>query len=243
MKRRTLIEYSKVIIMSLVITVVTAAFGFIQFLFEDTERSEAASAIPTFPVTIIIDPGHGGEDGGAVGAAGSFEKDINLAVSKYLSDFLSSVDLNVILTRTSDTMLYKDGQQSRKKFYDLHNRVEMCRTNPDALVISIHQNKFPIAKYSGLQVYYSKNHTSSRIFAEIVQGNTKKYLQRDNERKIKEAGKNIFLLDKLECPAVIVECGFLSNPEEEKLLCSSDYQRKLAFVIFSSVMDYINIDV
>ncbi len=242
MKRQTLIDYSKVIFITLVISVVTAAFGFVQFYIDKNLETDSVSATTEFPITVVIDPGHGGEDGGAVGVGGSLEKDINLDVSKYLRDFFSSVDISVIMTREADVMLYKDGQHNRKKFYDLYNRVEMCRDVQNGLVISIHQNKFPIAKYSGLQVYYSKNHNGSKIFADIVQNNTRKYLQHENDRKTKEAGRNIFLLEKLECPAVIVECGFLSNSDEEKLLCQSDYQRKLAFVIFSSVMDYINYD-
>ncbi len=241
MKRQTLIEYSKVIFVTLIISAVTAVFGFVQFYVEENLDSESTSAVPDYPIAVVIDPGHGGEDGGAVGVAGSLEKDINLAISRYLKEFFSAVDINVVMTREADTMLYKDGQNSRKKFYDLYNRVEMCRQVQNGLVISVHQNKFPIEKYSGLQVYYSKNHNGSKIFADIVQSNTKKYLQHDNNRKTKEAGRNIFLLEKLECPAVIVECGFLSNSSEEKLLCQSDYQRKLAFIVFSSVMDYINL--
>lgn len=240
MKRQTLIEYSKVVFVSLLIVLITAVFGVIQFIIEDVYKSESAINMSDFPLTVVIDAGHGGEDGGAVGIGGTAEKDLNLAISRYLEGYFALTGIDVVMTRDSDNMLYKEGQQNRKKFFDLYNRVEICNEYENPLVISIHQNKFPIEKYHGLQVYYSGNHPGSKTFADIVQSKTKRYLQSDNKRSTKLAGKNIFLLNKLTCPAVIVECGFLSNREEEKKLSDSEYQRKIAYVIFSSVLDYIN---
>lgn len=241
MKKTTLYEYSKTIIVILVFSVITSFFGVIQYLSERTVNVSANSKKQD--LCIIIDAGHGGEDGGAVGTGGTLEKNINFAISSYLFDMLDITDLNVVMTRTQDKMLYQEDQIHRKKFFDLKNRVEVANDYNAPLFISIHQNKFPIEKYNGLQVYYSGNNKKSLNFATIIQEKTKKHLQPYNNRKEKVAGKNIYLLDKLTCPAVIVECGFLSNPAEEKLLCDSEYQKKIAFIIFSSIMDYIDKEV
>lgn len=241
MKRQTFIEYSKVIIVALVITFFASLFGIVQFCFEsDNSASPVSLGAVENKLTIVIDAGHGGEDGGAVGKKGTLEKDLNLAISKYLYDMFSITDVDVVLTRDKDSMLYEEGQENRKKFNDLNNRVKICNSFENPLFISIHQNKFPLEKYKGLQVYYSKNEGDGKIIADLVQSKTKMYLQQDNNRATKQAGRNIFVLDRARCPAILVECGFLSNAEDEKNLCDSEYQRKVAFIIFSSVMDYIS---
>ena len=143
------------------------------------------------------------------------------------------------MTRTGDYMLYEENQTSRKKYYDVRNRVEVAKEVNSPVFISIHQNKFPIAKYKGLQVYYSANHSDSKNIADCIQNKVKDYLQNDNTRKTKQGGKDIYLLKNIECPAVLVECGFLSNYEDESNLNSPEYQKRLAFVIFSSVIEFL----
>ncbi len=238
MKRQTFIEYSKVIISALTITFVTALFCIIQALVEK-QYIDANKEYGVFEqLTVVIDAGHGGEDGGAVGVGGTLEKDINLEIALALYDVFSLTDIDVVLTRDGDYLLYKEGQESRKKFNDLNNRVSICKSYDNPIMLSIHQNKFPLSKYKGLQVYYSKNNGASKTIADAIQTKTSSYLQKDNNRKIKEAGRNIFILDRLDCPAVLIECGFLSNEEDEMNLNDEDYQRKIAFTIFSSLMDY-----
>lgn len=240
MKRQTFIEYSKVIAVSLVITFVTAIFGVVgYFLDNKTIPTKQTAVIRENLPTIVIDAGHGGEDGGAVGISGSLEKNINLEISEYLRDLFMLTDINVIMTRHDDNLLYEAGQESRKKFNDLNNRLKICSTVDNPLLISIHQNKFPLQKYKGLQVYYAEKNADSKNIANIVQNKTKNFIQKDNNRQIKPAGRSIFILNRASCPAVLIECGFLSNPEDEANLMNPEYQKKLAFVIFSSVMDYL----
>ena len=238
MKRQTLLEYSKVIAVSLSICGITALFSIAQFYIENTDSVANQISREEERVVVVIDPGHGGEDGGAVGTHGSLEKDLNLAIAAELADMLSMTDIENTLTRSTDTLLYKEGQENRKKFFDLKNRVDIAKQYDNPIFVSIHQNKFPLEKYHGLQVYYSANNSESSSIAEAVQSNCLQYLQKDNTRKIKEAGRNIYVLRNLDCPAVLVECGFLSNSNEEQMLCDKEYQRKLAFIIFKSIVEY-----
>ncbi len=189
-------------------------------------------------VNFIIDPGHGGEDGGA-SANGVTEKDINLAVSEFLYDYMCLSKHNTHMTRSDDRLLYKPGEESRKKYHDLINRVEFASNFDNAVFISIHQNKFEIPKYKGLQVYYSPNNSLSESLAKCVQDNTKAYLDTQNNREIKKADNKIRVLNSLKAPAVLVECGFVSNPEEAARLSDTEYQKKLAFVIFISALQFL----
>jgi len=239
MKKQTFYEYSRIIISLLIVTFTTSIFGFISFI-SDAETTSKSTNDKIKDITVIIDPGHGGEDGGAVGLCGTLEKDINLEISLILHDLFTLVDIDAVMTRNTDNMLYTDVQSGRKKFYDLKNRVDFVDKYSNPVFLSIHQNKFPIEKYKGLQVYYSKNDPSGKELAECIQYNTKKLLQNDNNRMIKEAGRNIFVLDKLECPAILIECGFLSNTQEEKNLNNYEYQKKIAYIIFTSVIEYLS---
>ena len=238
MKRHIFIEYSKTIVCILFITVVTATFGIVQAFLERNFTLVSSDSVDD-KVTIVIDAGHGGEDGGAVGTNGTLEKTINLEIAYALYDIFTLTDVDVVLTRDDDSLLYTSGQENRKKFYDLKNRVELCTSNENPIFVSIHQNKFPISKYKGLQVYYSPNNENSSLLAELIQNNTSEFLQIDNKRKTKMAGRNIYVLDKLDCPAVLVECGFLSNPVDEANLINPEYQKELAFVMFSSIMSCV----
>ena len=190
---------------------------------------------------IVLDAGHGGEDGGAVGHGGVLEKDINLKVAKIIYELLKLNDTNVIMTRTEDKMLYDRYQnyEGRKKMYDLRARVEMANEIEDSVLISIHMNSYPSPSCRGAQVYYSKNHSESYNIAGKVQTYLSSYVQKDNTRKIKAAGSNIYLLDKASSPAVLIECGFLSNPDDTKMLSDAEYRKKLACSIFAALCDYL----
>lgn len=192
-------------------------------------------------LTLIIDAGHGGEDGGAVGVNGEFEKDINLKIAFALRDMALSAGYDTVMTRTEDILLYDRSvdYKGRKKALDLLARVKIAQKYENAVFVSIHMNAFPEEKYSGLQVYYSKNHPLSEEIAKEIQDGTRLNLQKENNRKIKPAGSNIYLLDRITLPSVLIECGFLSNSEECALLSSEDYQQKLALSIFLSVSKYL----
>ncbi len=188
----------------------------------------------TRPV-IILDAGHGGEDSGAVGIDGTLEKDLNLAITEKLCDLLRFEGWQVILTRTDDRLLYDPAKPGSHKGQDLRTRLDYAGRYPDAVFVSIHMNKFPAESCRGLQVYYSPNHPTSGRLAEQIQSATRTYLDPANHRKCKSATPSIFILSRIQIPAVLVECGFLSNREETVLLCDHTYQQKLAAILSASL--------
>lgn len=198
-----------------------------------------ASADPISPpfTRVVLDAGHGGEDSGAQSAAGLYEKDVNLAVAFCLRDYLEAAGIPTVMTRTQDRLLYNptDSYRGKKKILDLAARLEIARSVPDSLFVSIHMNSFPQAKYSGIQVWYSPADPESARVASGIQTQALR-LAPDNRRKPQAAGSNIFLLDRLDSPAVLVEGGFLSNPEEAARLGTEAYRRRLAFVLFLAIM-------
>ncbi len=196
--------------------------------------------LPTKDPVIIIDAGHGGEDGGAVGDGNVLEKDINLQIAKNLNEMLRSAGYETIMTRTDDRMLYDRNvdYQGRKKRLDLEARLKIAQSQENAIFISIHMNAFPQSQYSGLQVYYSTNHANAKILAEQIQSDSKAWLLPNNERHIKPSSGTSYLLDRIAHPAVLVECGFLSNPEECKKLSTQSYQQQLATALFSSISNF-----
>ena len=207
------------------------------------DSNTAANAQNGFEApTIIIDAGHGGEDGGAVGKNGILEKELNLSISEKLHDLFSAAGFKVVMTRETDTLLYDKNAdyKGRKKELDLAKRVEIASSYENAVFISIHMNSFPDSKYSGLQVYYSKNHQDSDEMAENIQSTVRECLQKNNNRQTKPAGKNIFVLDRITIPGVLIECGFMSNPDECNALTKDEYQKKLSLTIFSAVSKYID---
>jgi len=190
--------------------------------------------------TVIIDPGHGGPDGGAVGVDGAVEKGINLAIALKLRNFFVTSGYRVIMTREDDhTICNKNCHTLRSmKSSDLHNRLKIVNAHTKALFISIHQNIYDNPIYSGAQVFYSQNNKDSRELAELLQLDISDMLQPQNERETKPAEDNLYILYNAKSPAVMVECGFLSNPEECKMLQDDDYQNKMAFAIFYGVLHF-----
>ena len=205
----------------------------------------AASAQPEteqkIPYTIVIDAGHGGEDGGTQSKQGLFEKDVNLAIAEMLNDMLRAAGVATVMTRTEDILLYDKNAdyQGRKKVLDLAARRRIAESTENALFISIHMNAFPQTQYHGLQVFYSPHQTKSKELADLIQQTTKEILQPDNDRKTKKATSSIYLLDRLTCPAVLVECGFLSNLTEAEKLSNDEYRQQVAMVLFSAIMRQI----
>ena len=224
---------------ALLLVALTAMFCMLKNMYSPKKDSDTADTKAEKP-TVIIDAGHGGKDGGAVGADRSvIEKDINLTISKMLQKKLSDDGYNVIMTRTEDIMLSDPAITSSKKAGDLYARLKIMQNTENAVFVSIHMNAFSDSRYSGLQVYYSENDPRSRELAQAVQSKVKEALQPENERKIKAAKDSIYLLKKASCPAVLIECGFLSNPEECAHLKSEAYQNALAQSICLAIEDYI----
>jgi N-acetylmuramoyl-L-alanine amidase len=200
-----------------------------------TESNSAA-----YDKTVIIDPGHGGPDGGAVGVDGVVEKGINLAISLKLRSFFIASGYTVIMTREDDRTICDNGSNTIRsmKSTDLHNRLKMIKAHPKAVFISIHQNIYEDSKYSGAQVFYSPNNNDSKNLAQLLQTDIKTMLQPENEREIKPAQDNLYLLYYAKSPAVMVECGFLSNAAECKKLEDDAYQNQMAFAIFYGTLHF-----
>ncbi len=229
---------------SLLLAVCSGVFLAAAHNIEKIAARTAAEADAVSRPVIVLDAGHGGEDGGASGADGTTEKDLNLAVTKSVASILSAVGYDVRLTRTDDRLLYDmyddlTDYTGHKKTYDLRNRLRFAKEADAALLVSIHMNKFAEAQYKGLQVYYSPAHDTSRTVADLVQKYTKLYLQPDNTRETKRADSAIYLLARSEMPAVMIECGFLSNAEELAALKSPAYQKQLALTIAAAIAESV----
>lgn len=199
------------------------------------------SASNQTPITVVLDAGHGGEDGGCEGN-GLVEKDLNLDITLRIASLLRKQGVNVVLTREIDELLYDKNSdyEGKKKYQDVRRRLEIAKEQENPVLVSIHMNYFAQTQYSGLQVWYSKADARSRILANLVQSNIKYNLQLNNKRNIKEATSSIFLLDNATFPAILIECGFLSNPDEARALSDENYRQKLAEIIFNSIMTYIS---
>lgn len=194
----------------------------------------------TVQTKIILDPGHGGIDGGAVGVDGLIEKDVNLDIALTLRSMLEASGFKVLMTRETDISIHDPSAKTVKqqKTSDLKNRLKLTQENPDAIFVSIHQNQFPQEKYKGAQVFYGPEHEQSKVLAELLQGTMIDQLDKSNQRKCKEAGKELYLLYYSQIPSVLVECGFVSNSEEAALLATQEYRNKVAFSIFCGIMKY-----
>lgn len=214
------------------------------YLKNKSEISKQTASINN-EIRFVIDAGHGGEDAGAIANDGTLEKDLNLEIAFLLSGLLELNGNDVKMTRETDTLLYDyyddlEDYTGQKKVYDLKNRLKIAEENENSIYVGIHMNKFSASQYKGLQVYYSKKNEGSIDIANAIRNNTKLYLQKDNNRSIKKADSSIYILNNIEVPAVLIECGFLSNENELNSLKDSDYQAELALTIFSSLVNSAN---
>ena len=205
-----------------------------------TERTNAKYNNDGLPV-IIVDAGHGGFDGGASTDDGVPEKGINLKIALFLKEYLNFFGFQVVMTRDSDISTEDEGLNTirSKKTSDLHNRMALMEKTENAVFVSIHQNHFSQSKYSGAQVFYSKNFSEeSAGLAQSIQESIVYFVQPQNTRQIKPCGTSVYLIYNAVKPAVLVECGFLSNLEEAEKLKIEDYQKKIAFSIAAGILNY-----
>jgi N-acetylmuramoyl-L-alanine amidase len=188
---------------------------------------------------VVIDPGHGGVDGGATSCTGVLESKINLDIALRLNDMLHLFGVDTVMVRDTDRSVYTQGDTiAQKKVSDLRERVRVINETSNAFLISIHQNTYPEGKYWGLQVFYPGT-DGSKDFAEKLQTQFKESLMPENNRKIKRAN-GIYLMEHINCPGVLIECGFLSNPREEALLRSEAYQKNLCAVISATYIQHLS---
>lgn len=188
---------------------------------------------------IIIDAGHGGEDGGAVGIDGTYEKDINLQISLKVNDILTLFGYKTHLIRTTDTAIHTTGDTIRqRKVSDIRNRTATMDLYENCIYLSIHQNKYEDSRIWGTQTFYSANCDESRKIAGLIQNAVKSQLQPNNKRQIKKSGTDIYVLYNATKPAVMVECGFVSNQSELNQLKDSTYQNNMALSIATGIINY-----
>ncbi len=192
-----------------------------------------------FPV-IIIDAGHGGEDGGAIGADGTNEKNINLEIALKLNELLTVMGYKTRMVRTTDISIHNEGANTlrEKKVSDIRNRAAIMDEYENCLYVSIHQNKYDDSRIWGAQTFYSPNNETSKALAQFIQTSIATDIQPDNKRMIKESGTSIYVLYNATKPAVMVECGFISNPNELSQLKTEEYQSKMAFSIMAGIINY-----
>lgn len=187
--------------------------------------------------TLVLDAGHGGIDGGAISDSGLKESDINLQIALKTEVLVRFLGIDTVMTRETDT------DNSDNKAYSEHDnlvqRVKLANSTENAVLISIHQNKFPSAVVSGAEVMYSDN-DDSKALGLITQDNLVALLDSSNRRVARPAPKELLLTSSVECPTILVECGFMSNPQEAQKLASNDYQLKLAAILAGSYIQFLN---
>lgn len=188
---------------------------------------------------IIVDPGHGDPDGGAVSCTGVFESGINLQISRRLQDLLHLLGYDTMMTRTTASSVYTQGDTiGEKKGSDLKERVRMVNGVDDGILLSIHQNHYSDSRYSGAQMFWADTE-GSRTLAETLQSAFVAHLNPGSNRAAKKC-QGIYLMEHVECPAVLVECGFLSNPAEEANLRDGEYQKRICCVIVSALSEFLS---
>ena len=187
---------------------------------------------------VLLDAGHGGEDGGACGEDGTLEKDVNVAITNALGDLLSFCGCRVSYTRTDDRSIGEGDTVRERKVSDMHARLALY--DAADLAISVHQNKFGSASCRGAQFFYGAVSPESRVLAETMRSQFVTLLQPDNTRELKPGGDNVFLLYKTVTPAVLAECGFLSNPDELCQLKTDAYRKSVAFALAAGILQYLS---
>lgn len=200
-----------------------------------TTQAYAAAVAPEAPYTIVVDAGHGGEDGGATSVSGVLESQTNLEIAQRTDALLMLLGFQTKMVRDSDTAIYDASATTlrEKKISDLRNRVQLVNETPNALLLSIHQNTYSDGRYSGAQVFYGAGE-GSRQLAERLQETVRQLLDNENNRKAKPA-ETVYLMQNVQCTAILVECGFLSNEVEDLKLQSASYQKKLALAFGSAL--------
>ena len=224
---------------------VSIFIGVFAFLFQISEKKE----LPKYTLetmskevsekTVILDAGHGNPDGGAVSINGTIESDITLQITQKVKNILEQENIKVILTRSDENGIYDENAKtiSQKKVSDIRNRVKIGNNSKADIFVSIHLNKIEQEKYWGWQCFFKNNNENSKKLAQSIQNGLNTSIQKNNTRVPMKINK-VYLVDHVEIPITVVECGFLSNNEEEKLLKQNEYQEKLAWGIYQGIKEY-----
>ena len=196
-------------------------------------------SLPVSGKVIVVDAGHGVPDEGAESSNGTTEAETNLKIALKLQNLLEQSGSTVILTRSDENAIYDLDSKTlkQKKISDIHNRVKIGNESQADIFVSIHLNKIPQPQYDGWQTFYREGNEESATLAKQIQENLNKTIDKENNRVAKTID-NIYIIKHVEIPITIVECGFLSNPEEEKKLLDDEYQNKLAWGIYNGIINY-----
>lgn len=211
------------------------------YLIKDSIEHQTVETVslPVSNKVVVIDAGHGKPDEGAESSSGTTEAQTNLKIALKVQNLLEQSGCEVILTRSDDEAIYDlDSDTLReKKISDIQNRVKIGNESQADIFVSIHLNKIPQSQYYGWQTFYKQDNEDGKKLATCIQSNLNNSIQRENNR-VPLTIDNVYIIKHVEIPTAIVECGFLSNPEEEKLLLDDNYQNKLAWGIYTGIIDY-----
>ena len=229
----------KRIVFILIWTILPIGIFMIQTANDNLNKTVATMSVPVTNRTIIVDAGHGGEDGGAVSSNGVSEAQINLSIALKLQNLLEQSGATVVLTRSDENAIYDIDKKTlrQKKNSDLKNRVKIGNTSSADIFVSIHLNKIDQSQYYGWQTFYKNGNEQGKKLATCIQNNLNEAIQKENKRTPLKIS-DVYIIKNVEIPTTIVECGFLSNPEEEKQLQTDEYQNRLAWGIYNGIMDY-----
>ena len=229
----------EIILFSIIIALLAFSFS----IENNTEKSKGntitTTSTPVSGKTVVIDAGHGIPDEGAESSNGTTEAETNLKIALKLQNLLEQSGSTVILTRSDENAIYDLDSKTlkQKKISDIHNRVKIGNESHADIFVSIHLNKIPQPQYDGWQTFYREGDEEGAKLAKQIQENLSKNIDKENNR-IAKTIDNIYIIKHVEIPITIVECGFLSNPEEEKKLLDDEYQNKLAWGIYNGIIDY-----
>ena len=224
-----------ILLVSLLIAVV--AIGIFQINLK--EETIETVALPVSNKVIVLDAGHGNPDGGAVSTNGISEAEINLKIALKLQNLLEQSGATVILTRSDENGIYDADKTKLKnqKVSDIKNRVKIGNSSSADIFVSIHLNKIPQSQYSGWQTFFKSGSEQGEKLATLIQENLNKTIEKENNR-VPMKFDNVYIVKNVEIPLTIVECGFLSNEEEERKLQEDDYQDKLTWGIYNGIINY-----
>lgn len=208
-------------------------------IFNDKKESVPTVSLPVSGKTIVIDAGHGKPDEGAQSSRGTTEAETNLKIALKLQNLLEQSGASVILTRSDENAIYDIDAKTlkQKKISDIHNRVKIGNESSADIFVSIHLNKIPQQQYDGWQTFYNVKSTEGQKLAVSIQNSLNTAIQKENNRVAKSID-NVYIIKRVEIPITIVECGFLSNPEEEQKLLNDEYQNRLSWGIYNGIIDY-----
>ncbi|MEG1730060.1 MAG: N-acetylmuramoyl-L-alanine amidase [Oscillospiraceae bacterium] len=236
------VKLKSVILFSIALFLLLLALFFINF--SNNEQDAALSVFDEqMPMVLVIDPGHGGEDGGAVSKEGTLESQINLDISRRIAALAGFTGTACVLTRESNEIDYPAEAKTvaRRKAYDLKARAKLINATDGGVLISVHQNHFTHSSPHGPQVFYATTEGSNELGSQ-VQLALNTALLPENRRLASPVAKNIYLFKHVSCPAVLAECGFLSNPLEAKLLATESYRLKISFALICAFFQYSSND-